>query len=210
MAWIAPYWRGSVDANNAMSAIDGALWDIFNKRTGVPVYNFLGGKVRPALPMFAGVAGSSLQEQEENARRAIETGYKYLRVAAVGKQGNLNQTGGGGRGQGTGGSQAPSAGRGQGNAIGGGGLGSANFGERGPIYAEPRLHPLLEPPCRSGPNGGASSDACQRVTSQFVLIWQTVLAGRPTAPTIRSGSEAGFLVVDGQQRRAESDAAAVS
>jgi mannonate dehydratase len=27
MAWLAPYWRGSVDANNAMSAIDGALWE---------------------------------------------------------------------------------------------------------------------------------------------------------------------------------------
>ena len=27
-AWLAPYWRASVDASNAMSAIDGALWDI--------------------------------------------------------------------------------------------------------------------------------------------------------------------------------------
>ena len=136
MAWIAPYWRGSVDANNAMSAIDGALWDIFGKRAGVPVYNFLGGKVRPALPMFAGVGGNSLQEQEENARKAIDTGYKYLRVAAVGKQGNRGQAGGRGQGPGPGNANAAGAGRGQGNAIGGGGLGSPNFGERGPIYAQ--------------------------------------------------------------------------
>src|SRR6185436_5742997 len=99
MAWLAPYWRGSVDANNAMSCIDGALWDIFGKRAGVPVCNFLGGKVRPSLPMFANVGGASLRAQEDNARRAIESGYKYLRVASVGKAGNPGG-GGGGRGQG--------------------------------------------------------------------------------------------------------------
>jgi mannonate dehydratase len=145
MAWLAPYWRGSVDANNAMSCIDGALWDIFGKRAGVPVYNFLGGKVRPSLPMFANVGGASLQAQEDNARQAVENGYKYLRVASVGKRGN---PGGGGRGSGAGGGggqgNGPGGGGqgsgrgllGQGNLPGGGGVGSPGFGERGPIYVE--------------------------------------------------------------------------
>ena len=149
MAWVAPYWRGSVDASNAMSAIDSALWDIFGKRAGVPVCDLLGGKVRPSLPMFTNVGGANLQAQEENARRAIEGGYKYLRVSAVGRRGNQNAGGGGGgqgvtpapagggRGQGAGpvGAAGPTPGRGQGNLPGGGGLGSPNFGERGPIYA---------------------------------------------------------------------------
>jgi mannonate dehydratase len=142
MAWLAPYWRASVDSNNAMSCIDGALWDIFGKRAGVPVCNFFGGKVRPALPMFANVGGASLQAQEDNARRAIETGYKYLRVASVGKTPSEGG-GGGGRGAGAGGraggpgggAAAPPVGRGQGNLPGGGGVGSPGFGERGPIYA---------------------------------------------------------------------------
>ena len=70
MAWLAPYWRGSVDANNAMSAIDGALWDIMGKRAGMPVHNLLGGKLRPALPMFANVNGSDLQAARREFARA--------------------------------------------------------------------------------------------------------------------------------------------
>src|SRR6185295_18222549 len=116
--------------NNAMSCIDGALWDIFGKRAGVPVCNFLGGKVRPSLPMFANVGGASLQAQEDNARQAVENGYKYQRVASVGKRGNPN-AGGRGSGAGGGGGQGSGPGGGQ-----GGGRGLPGFGERGPIYVD--------------------------------------------------------------------------
>jgi mannonate dehydratase len=126
MAWIAPYWRASVDASNAMSAIDGALWDIFGKRAGVPVYNFFGGKVREALPMYTNVRGASLEEQEDNARAAIEEGYQYLRVASVGR----NPTGGGGGG----GQGAGPVGPGNPTGPGRGGVDGERFGERGPIY----------------------------------------------------------------------------
>jgi mannonate dehydratase len=140
MAWLAPYWRGSVDANNAMSAIDGALWDIMGKRAGMPVHNLLGGKLRPALPMFANVNGSDMKELEENSRARIAEGYKHLRVGAVGGDGTGR--GGGGRG----GSVGAAGGRGvgaqsgltggQGNLPGGGGQGSPGFGDRGPIYQQ--------------------------------------------------------------------------
>jgi mannonate dehydratase len=132
MAWLAPYWRGSVDANNAMSAIDGALWDIMGKRAGMPVHNLLGGKLRPALPMFANVNGTDLQQLEENSRARIAEGYKHLRVGAVGGDGTGRGGGAGGRGAGT---PAGLTG-GQGNLPGGGGQGSPGFGERGPIYQQ--------------------------------------------------------------------------
>ena len=41
--WVAPYWRASIDANNAMSAIDGALWDIAGKRCGVRLTSVTAG-----------------------------------------------------------------------------------------------------------------------------------------------------------------------
>jgi mannonate dehydratase len=140
MAWLAPYWRASVDASNAMSAIDGALWDIMGKRAGMPVHNLLGGKLRPALPMFANVNGSDLQQLEENSRARIAEGYKHLRVGAVGGDGTGRGGGAGGRG----GAAGPARGAGapggltggQGNRPGGGGLGSPGFGERGPIYQQ--------------------------------------------------------------------------
>jgi mannonate dehydratase len=133
MAWLAPYWRASVDASNAMSAIDGALWDIMGKRAGMPVHNLLGGKLRPALPMFANVGGRDVEELEDNARARIAEGYKHLRVGAVGGDGS-----GGGPGAGRG---AGPGGRGggpatQGNAPGGGGAGSTRFGERGPMFPQ--------------------------------------------------------------------------
>jgi mannonate dehydratase len=124
MAWQAPYWRASVDASNAMSAIDGALWDIMGKRAGMPVYNLLGGKLRPALPMFAGVNGRDVKELEDNARKAIATGYTVLRVGAVGGDGSGDAPGQGATGG--------AGGRGPGQ----GGVGSPRFGERGPTYPQ--------------------------------------------------------------------------
>ena len=67
--WIAPYWRGSVDANNAMAAIDGALWDIMGKRCGVPVYDLLGGKVRSGLRMLADVQARSPKAMDDQIRK---------------------------------------------------------------------------------------------------------------------------------------------
>jgi L-rhamnonate dehydratase len=38
---------------HAISAIDIALWDMFGKQLGVPVYELLGGRLRPSLPAYA-------------------------------------------------------------------------------------------------------------------------------------------------------------
>ena len=38
---------------HAISAVDIALWDLFGKQLGVPVYELLGGKVRASLPAYA-------------------------------------------------------------------------------------------------------------------------------------------------------------
>jgi L-alanine-DL-glutamate epimerase-like enolase superfamily enzyme len=38
---------------HAISAVDIALWDLFGKQLGVPVYELLGGRLRPSLPAYA-------------------------------------------------------------------------------------------------------------------------------------------------------------
>ncbi len=78
--WVAPYWRASVDASNAMSAVDGALWDILGKRAGVPVHDLLGGKVRDGLRMLADVRFSSPQAMEDEIRRKMADGYEHFRI----------------------------------------------------------------------------------------------------------------------------------
>ena len=78
--WVAPYWRASVDASNAMSAIDGALWDILGKRAGVPVHDVLGGKVRDGLRMLADVRFSSPEGMEDDIRARMADGYRHFRV----------------------------------------------------------------------------------------------------------------------------------
>jgi mannonate dehydratase len=109
--FVAPYWRYDVDANNAMAAIDGALWDIMGKRAGMPVYQLLGGKVRPGCRMFANAGGRSLQDLEDNCRALMAQGYKHIRLRAIG--GGGGDGGGGGRGGGRGGGAgSPPAGRG--------------------------------------------------------------------------------------------------
>lgn len=113
-AWIAPYWRASVDANNAMSAIDGALWDIMGKRAGMPVYDLMGGKVREGVRMFANAGGRSLQDLEDNVRRLQQEGYQHVRI---------NAAGGGGGGEG-----GAEGGRGAGGGRGGGGRGAGGRG----------------------------------------------------------------------------------
>lgn len=82
-AFTSTYWRSAVDANNAMAAIDGALWDILGKRAGMPVYNLLGGRVRAGTRMFANVRGDSLEALEDSIREGMENGYQHFRFRGV-------------------------------------------------------------------------------------------------------------------------------
>jgi mannonate dehydratase len=95
--WVAPYWRASVDANNAMSAIDGALWDILGKRCGLPVYDLLGGKVRNGLTMLADIQARTPQAMDDQIRQMMQDGYSNFRIYVGGGGGEGGTPAGAGR-----------------------------------------------------------------------------------------------------------------
>ena len=79
-SYVSSYWRNGGILFNAMSGVDIALWDIKAKRAGMPLYQLLGGKVRKGADCYFHASGASFAEVEESARRAMEQGFRHVRV----------------------------------------------------------------------------------------------------------------------------------
>src|SRR5260370_38766562 len=79
-AYVQSYFRSGVTLNNALSGVDGALWDIMGKRAGMPVYAFLGGKVRAAIPLYGHASAREMPDLEDQVRKLQSQGYRYIRV----------------------------------------------------------------------------------------------------------------------------------
>ena len=87
-AYLSSYWRQGPVLNSALSGVDMALWDIKGKLAGMPVYQLFGGKCRKAAALYAHASGHSFEEVEDEARRFMEEGYRYVRcqVAVPGSE----------------------------------------------------------------------------------------------------------------------------
>ena len=78
--YLAPYWRTGPIENNALSAIDLALWDLKGKLAGMPVWSLLGGKVRQYLDAYRTVLAPTEGELVEIVRQRIDEGEWSFRV----------------------------------------------------------------------------------------------------------------------------------
>lgn len=74
------YWRNGPVLNNAISGVDEALWDIKGKLANMPVYELLGGKCRQGVPVYRHADGKCPEAVEENIRKYMEEGYRYIRA----------------------------------------------------------------------------------------------------------------------------------
>lgn len=79
-SYVSSYWRNGPVLFNAMGGVDMALWDIKGKRANMPVYELLGGKCRFAADLYFHASGRDFQEVEDNTRKAMEMGYRHVRV----------------------------------------------------------------------------------------------------------------------------------
>ena len=74
------YWKNGPILNNAISAIDQALWDIKGRQAGVPVYELVGGKTREAVDTYTHASGNEISETIDQARGFIAKGFRNVRV----------------------------------------------------------------------------------------------------------------------------------
>jgi mannonate dehydratase len=85
------YWRSGPVMNNALSGVDMALWDIKGKLAGMPVYQLLGGKCREGVAVYRHADGAEPAEVEDNVRRFMDQGYRYIRAQVGGYGGRMKE-----------------------------------------------------------------------------------------------------------------------
>ena len=67
----------------ALSGIEMAMWDVFGKKVGMPVWQLLGGKVRDRIRVYTGIGGTTPEECAANAKKAVAQGFKAVKMGAT-------------------------------------------------------------------------------------------------------------------------------
>ncbi|WP_419670123.1 galactonate dehydratase [Alicyclobacillus macrosporangiidus] len=76
------FYRGGPVLMSAIAGIDQALWDIKGKRYGLPVYEFLGGRVRQRVRVYAWIGGDRPQDVGQAALEKKQAGFTAIKMNA--------------------------------------------------------------------------------------------------------------------------------
>lgn len=68
----------------AIAAIEQALWDVKGKRYGLPIYEFLGGRVRESIRAYAWIGGDRPEDVVAQAKIRQAQGYQAVKMNATG------------------------------------------------------------------------------------------------------------------------------
>lgn len=67
----------------ALSGIEMAMWDVFGKVTGLPVWKLLGGSVRNRIRVYTGISGTTPEECAAAARQAVTAGFRAVKMVVT-------------------------------------------------------------------------------------------------------------------------------
>ncbi len=70
---------------SALSGIEMAMWDIFGKVTGMPVWKLLGGSVRNRVRVYTGIGGDTPEACAASARAAVDRGFRAVKLVITPK-----------------------------------------------------------------------------------------------------------------------------
>lgn len=87
------WWARSGAGRSVISGIEMALWDLWGKSLGLPVYKLLGGAMRERVPVYAS-GGTLWWPVEESVRKVVhyaERGYRAAKLSAQFYDFNPNQ-----------------------------------------------------------------------------------------------------------------------
>ncbi|MQA88202.1 MAG: galactonate dehydratase [Streptosporangiales bacterium] len=77
------FFRGGPILTTAAAAIEQALWDIKGRANGLPAYEFLGGAVREAVPLYAWIGGDRPADVVDHAGARIQQGFSAVKMNAT-------------------------------------------------------------------------------------------------------------------------------
>ncbi len=77
------FFRGGPINMTVISGIETALWDIKGKYYNMPVYEFLGGKVRDKLKVYSWIGGDRPNNVSEEAKQRFDQGFTAVKMNAT-------------------------------------------------------------------------------------------------------------------------------